>query len=65
MFQDQEEQERKEREKVELRIYGNWKRLIKGLLIQERLKDKYGFEKPTTLGKAKAKGPKLVVKKRS
>ncbi|CAB3228293.1 unnamed protein product [Arctia plantaginis] len=62
---DQEELERKEREKVELRVYGNWKRLIKGLLIRERLKNKYGFEKPTTSVKGKSKGPKLVVKKKS
>ncbi|KAM7345691.1 DNA repair protein complementing XP-C cells homolog [Cochliomyia hominivorax] len=41
--QDQEEQERKEQEKYEARVYGNWKKLIKGLLIRERLKLKYNF----------------------
>lgn len=65
-FQDQEDQERRDREKIENRVYGNWKRLIKGLLIKERLKLKYGFEEPTTSEpkKEKVKGPRLVVKKK-
>ncbi|XP_075972892.1 DNA repair protein complementing XP-C cells homolog [Anticarsia gemmatalis] len=64
---DQEEQERRELEKTEMRVYGNWRRLIKSLLIRERLKLKYGFEEPSTseTGKGKAKGPRLVVKKKS
>uniref|UniRef100_A0A2A4JDF4 Rad4 beta-hairpin domain-containing protein n=1 Tax=Heliothis virescens TaxID=7102 RepID=A0A2A4JDF4_HELVI len=63
---DQEEQERKELEKIETRVYGNWKRLIKGLLIRERLKNKYGFEEPSTSETTKkSKGPRLVVKKKS
>ncbi|XP_064548271.1 DNA repair protein complementing XP-C cells homolog [Drosophila montana] len=41
--QDQQEQSRKEHEKYEARVYGNWKKLIKGLLIRERLKRKYNF----------------------
>ncbi|KAG5677757.1 hypothetical protein PVAND_007488 [Polypedilum vanderplanki] len=41
---EQEEIERKEREKIEKRVYGNWKKLIKGLLIRERLKLKYNFD---------------------
>ncbi|XP_034479609.1 DNA repair protein complementing XP-C cells homolog [Drosophila innubila] len=41
--EDQQEQARKEREKYESRVYGNWKKLIKGLLIRERLKRKYNF----------------------
>ncbi|XP_068627766.1 DNA repair protein complementing XP-C cells homolog [Battus philenor] len=61
---DQEEQERKEREKIDTRVYGNWKKLIKGLLIRERLKLKYGFDDPSTSqDKKKPKGPRLVVKK--
>jgi hypothetical protein len=40
---DQEEQERKDREKYETRVYGNWKRLIKGLFIRKRLQTKYNF----------------------
>ncbi|KAJ0179346.1 hypothetical protein K1T71_005058 [Dendrolimus kikuchii] len=65
-LKDQEEQERKEREKTEARVYGNWRKLIKGLLIRERLKNKYGFEEPSTsrADKVRSKGPKLVVKKR-
>lgn len=44
-IEDQEEQERKATEKREKRIYDNWKKLIKGLLIRERLKLKYNFGK--------------------
>ncbi|RZF32849.1 hypothetical protein LSTR_LSTR009400 [Laodelphax striatellus] len=42
--QEQQEAERRAREKMEQKVYGNWKRLIKGLLIREKLKLKYGFE---------------------
>lgn len=41
---EQEEIEKKENEKYEKRVYGNWKKLIKGLLIRQRLKNKYNFE---------------------
>ncbi|XP_053600558.1 DNA repair protein complementing XP-C cells homolog isoform X2 [Plodia interpunctella] len=63
---DQEEQERREIEKMEARVYGNWRRLIRGLFIRERLKCKYGFEEPTTSQetKKKVKAPRLVVKKK-
>ncbi|XP_063823409.1 DNA repair protein complementing XP-C cells homolog [Ostrinia nubilalis] len=63
---DQEDLERKEQEKTEARVYGNWRRLIKGLLIRERLKNKYGFQEPSTSndGKKNTKGPRLVVKKK-
>lgn len=36
-----EEQEQREREKREKRVYDNWRRLIRGLLIRERLQAKY------------------------
>lgn len=36
-----EEQEHREQEKREKRVYGNWRRLIRGLLIRERLQAKY------------------------
>ncbi|CAG4964616.1 unnamed protein product [Parnassius apollo] len=64
-LKDQEDQERKEREKIDTRVYGNWRKLIKGLLIRERLKVKYGFDNPGTSqgNKKKAKAPRLVVKK--
>ncbi|KAJ1110745.1 hypothetical protein NDU88_008092 [Pleurodeles waltl] len=39
---EQTELEKKENEKREKRVYGNWKLLIKGLLIRERLKQRYG-----------------------
>ncbi|XP_034650826.1 DNA repair protein complementing XP-C cells homolog [Drosophila subobscura] len=41
--EDQQEQARKEHEKYETRVFGNWKKLIKGLIIRERLKRKYNF----------------------
>lgn len=52
---------------MEARVYGNWKRLIKGLLIKQRLKNKYGFEDPSTSKEKKKKnaGPRLVVKKKN
>lgn len=40
---DQEEAQRKEEEKVNARVYGNWKKLIKGLLIRRRLQRRYNF----------------------
>lgn len=61
---DQEELERKERDKIETRVYGNWRRLIRGLAIRERLKCKYGFKEPSTSETKKSKGPRLVVKKK-
>uniref|UniRef100_A0A1B0CUI9 Putative nucleotide excision repair complex xpc-hr23b subunit xpc/dpb11 n=1 Tax=Lutzomyia longipalpis TaxID=7200 RepID=A0A1B0CUI9_LUTLO len=40
---EQDEAERKEVEKREKRVYGNWRKLIKGLLIKARLQAKYNF----------------------
>lgn len=42
-IKDTEEAERKREEKHLDRVYGNWKRLIKGLLIRKRLQLKYNF----------------------
>ncbi|XP_018327473.1 DNA repair protein complementing XP-C cells homolog [Agrilus planipennis] len=67
---EQEEQERKEQEKIEKRIYGNWKKLIKGLLIRERLNAKYNFKgkpeqsAPSSNEKRKAKPLKMLSKKK-
>ncbi|XP_047989281.1 DNA repair protein complementing XP-C cells homolog [Leguminivora glycinivorella] len=64
-LEDQEKMERREKEKTEARVFGNWKRLIKGLMITERLKLKYGFEEPSTSDKAKGpKGSRFVTKKK-
>lgn len=52
-FEDQKEAERKEEEKYQQRVYGNWKKLIKGLLIRERLQRKYKFTDESTDGKNK------------
>lgn len=65
---EQEELERKEQEKIDKRVYGNWRKLIRGLLIRERLKAKYDFGESSSgggKGKKKAKGPpKFPTKKR-
>lgn len=42
-WEEQEEAERKAQEKQSQRVYDNWKKLIKGLLIRERLQRKYNF----------------------
>ncbi|XP_058171137.1 DNA repair protein complementing XP-C cells homolog [Anopheles ziemanni] len=42
--QEQEAEEQRAREKYEKRVYGNWKRLIKGLLIRRKLQHKYNFD---------------------
>ncbi|PSN56147.1 hypothetical protein C0J52_03340 [Blattella germanica] len=42
-FIEQDEAEKRRKEKLEKRVYGNWRRLIKGLLIRERLKLRYSF----------------------
>ncbi|XP_038119414.1 DNA repair protein complementing XP-C cells homolog [Culex quinquefasciatus] len=39
------EQEQQKREKRERRIYDNWRKLIKGLLIRSRLRAKYNFDR--------------------
>lgn len=39
-----EEAAKKEEEKFKERVYGNWKRLIKGLLIKKRLQIRYNFD---------------------
>lgn len=58
--------EKKAQEKLEKRVYDNWRRLIKGLLIRERLKARYDFGGPSQPEKPgkKAKGPRFLCKKR-
>ncbi|GAB0097557.1 hypothetical protein DMENIID0001_132070 [Sergentomyia squamirostris] len=41
---EQDEAERKEEEKRNKRVYGNWRKLIKGLFIRARLQAKYNFK---------------------
>ncbi|KAF5292356.1 hypothetical protein FQA39_LY03390 [Lamprigera yunnana] len=66
--EDQVEQGKREFEKIEKRVYGNWKKLIKGLLIRERLKKKYDYGELSQANaggkKRKIKEPTLVTKKR-
>ncbi|KZC04461.1 PREDICTED: DNA repair protein complementing XP-C cells homolog [Dufourea novaeangliae] len=40
---EQVEAAKRAREKLEKRVYGNWRKLIRGLLIRERLAAKYDF----------------------
>lgn len=43
MKQEVDESAKRSEEKKEKRVYNNWKRLIRGLLIREKLKLKYSF----------------------
>ncbi|XP_041760535.1 DNA repair protein complementing XP-C cells homolog [Anopheles merus] len=42
--EEQQAEEQRAREKYEKRVYGNWKKLIKGLLIRRKLQHKYNFD---------------------
>ncbi|XP_065347263.1 DNA repair protein complementing XP-C cells homolog [Cloeon dipterum] len=55
--QDEEEKAKRGEEKRLKRIYGNWKKLINGLLIREKIMKKYDFGQGSS-GKEKEKGPK-------
>uniref|UniRef100_A0A1A8IGJ1 Xeroderma pigmentosum, complementation group C n=2 Tax=Nothobranchius kuhntae TaxID=321403 RepID=A0A1A8IGJ1_NOTKU len=52
--EEQEIQKQKEKEKKEKRAFGNWTLLVKGLLIRERLKQRYN--KSSGLGSASHAG---------
>lgn len=54
--EEQEEAYRKSKEKQTQRIYDNWKKLIKGLLIRERLQRKYNFAGKKAASTASPKG---------
>lgn len=62
---EQVEAAKRAREKREKRIYGNWKKLIRGLLIKEKLSQKYEFqeESKTNQSNKRSKQPKGTVKK--
>lgn len=53
---EQELMEKKEKEKREKRALGNWKLLVKGLLIRERLKLRYGAKNEAVAAQAQAGG---------
>jgi len=53
-------------EKREKRIYGNWRKLIKGLLIREKLAQKYEIQEESEASqsnKRRSKQRKTIVKK--
>ncbi|XP_065078037.1 DNA repair protein complementing XP-C cells homolog [Ochlerotatus camptorhynchus] len=43
-YQEQVELERKEDEKRKKKVYSNWRRLVMGLFIRKKLKDRYNFD---------------------
>uniref|UniRef100_A0A182QP33 Rad4 beta-hairpin domain-containing protein n=1 Tax=Anopheles farauti TaxID=69004 RepID=A0A182QP33_9DIPT len=43
-YKEMEKEDQREQEKLEKRVYGNWKRLIKGLLVRRKLQHKYNFD---------------------
>ncbi|XP_071453015.1 DNA repair protein complementing XP-C cells [Hetaerina americana] len=55
--QEQEEQEKRQREKRKKRVYGNWVRLVRGLLIRESLQNKYSFGEVGESSSGKKKKP--------
>lgn len=40
---DQKEAQRKEEAKIKDRVHGNWRKLVRGLMIRARLQRKYNF----------------------
>lgn len=60
---DQVEARKRAKEKRDKRIYGNWRKLIRGLLIRERLAAKYDFsqEVESTTSNKRAKHKKAKV----
>lgn len=58
-IQEQDEIEKKNEEKRVKRILDNWAKLIKGLIIRERVAAKYGFKK-NDLKKRKMKDESVV-----
>ncbi|XP_070792990.1 DNA repair protein complementing XP-C cells [Pituophis catenifer annectens] len=46
---EESEREKKEKEKREKRVLGNWKLLVKGLLIKERLKKRFSTKNETKI----------------
>lgn len=52
---DQKEAQRKEEEKFNQRVYGNWKKLVRGLMIRQHLQRKYNFTDTGSDGKKKKK----------
>ncbi|KAI4468325.1 dna repair protein xp-c / rad4 [Holotrichia oblita] len=63
-YQEQEESEKRAQEKIEKRVYDNWRRLIRGLLIRERLKAKYDFGESSTVSKSRKSKKGLILKKK-
>ncbi|XP_017776815.1 PREDICTED: DNA repair protein complementing XP-C cells homolog [Nicrophorus vespilloides] len=67
-YVEQEEAEKREKEKYEKRVFGNWRKLIRGLLIRERLKRRYDFGDPNSKKiekkPPKPKGPRFLTKHR-
>ncbi|XP_058855405.1 DNA repair protein complementing XP-C cells-like [Acipenser ruthenus] len=53
---EQAEMERKEKEKREKRVLANWTLLVKGLLIKERLKQRYGNQNEAKVPTGTAEG---------
>lgn len=60
---EQVEAAKRAKEKYEKRVYGNWKRLIQGLRIRERLAAKYEFEKEEKVPAKRTKQKRANVKK--
>ncbi|XP_063147747.1 DNA repair protein complementing XP-C cells isoform X2 [Candoia aspera] len=53
---EESEREKREKEKREKRVLGNWKLLVKGLLIKERLKKRYTTKNETRVTSERGSG---------
>ena len=47
LFQEQIQIAKREEEKRLKRIYDNWKRLINGMLVKQKIKERYGVSSST------------------
>ncbi|XP_016844179.1 DNA repair protein complementing XP-C cells homolog isoform X2 [Nasonia vitripennis] len=61
--EEQVEAQKRAKERREKRIYGNWKKLIKGLLIREKLAAKYNFGDDDDVKNGENKIVKPTIKK--
>lgn len=60
---EQVEAAKRAAEKAKKKVYANWRRLIKGLLIREKLSQKYDFKERTDQSNKRPKPQKGATKK--
>lgn len=63
-LQEQADQARRAEEKRQKRIYDNWKKLIQGILVRERVRDQYGGNHPSDDDEKQVSAKKTETKKK-